>query len=146
MSLLFGVLTQFFLSNQVATGLALTLFGLGLSALLGQGYIGIKGVEVNDLNLGPLADIPVIGPILFQHDAMVYISLLIVAGVWATLNDIPIPARLPSAAEKVLRALEWRHSQGRHPPAHWFTTLADPPRDGPLRDDVRRLAEATLRP
>ena len=40
LSLLFALLTQYLLSNQVATGLALTLFGLGLSALMGQGYIG----------------------------------------------------------------------------------------------------------
>lgn len=86
LSLLFGVLTQVLLSNQVATGLALTLFGLGLSALIGQGYVGIRGVEVHDVALGPLAQIPVLGPILFQHDAMVYFSLLIVAAVWAFLR------------------------------------------------------------
>ncbi len=40
LAVLFGVLTQVLLSNQVATGLALTLFGLGLSALIGQGYSG----------------------------------------------------------------------------------------------------------
>ena len=40
MALLFGVLTQLLLANQVASGLALTIFGLGLSALLGQGYTG----------------------------------------------------------------------------------------------------------
>ena len=86
LSLLFGLLTQFLLSNQVATGLALTLFGLGLSALIGQGYIGVRGVEVRDLDLGPLADLPVLGPILFRHDAMVYVSILIVAAVWAVLK------------------------------------------------------------
>ena len=41
MALLFGILTQVFLSNQVASGLALTLFGLGLSALFGAGYSGV---------------------------------------------------------------------------------------------------------
>jgi simple sugar transport system permease protein len=40
LALLFGLLTQVLLSNQVATGLALTLFGLGLSALIGQGFSG----------------------------------------------------------------------------------------------------------
>ncbi|WP_172300397.1 ABC transporter permease [Pseudoruegeria sp. HB172150] len=86
LSMTFGVLTQFFLSNQVATGLALTLFGLGLSALLGQGYVGIKPPPVGDINLGPLADLPFIGRVLFQHDAMVYFSLLLVAAVWAFLK------------------------------------------------------------
>jgi len=42
LSMLFGFLTQYLLSNQVATGLALTLFGLGLSSLMGQSYVGIK--------------------------------------------------------------------------------------------------------
>jgi len=79
LALLFGVLTQYLLSNQVATGLALTLFGLGLSALLGQNYIGIKGPVFPDLPIPVLSDIPVIGPILFQHDPMVYFGLLLTA-------------------------------------------------------------------
>ncbi len=86
LSMLFGFLTQYLLSNQVATGLALTLFGLGLSALLGQGYIGIKGVEVPKIHIPLLSDIPVIGPILFQHDMMVYASICLVAAVWAVLK------------------------------------------------------------
>ena len=50
------------------------------------------------------------------------------AGVWAVLNDAPVPARLPASAETVLRALAWPgHRLGRNPPEHWFTTLADPP-------------------
>jgi acetoin utilization protein AcuC len=60
------------------------------------------------------------------------------AGVWATLAGQDIPDRLPDAAESVLRALEWRgHSRGRRPPPHWFTTLADPPREGPIDPEVR---------
>ncbi len=86
LSLVFGVLTQFLLSNQVATGLALTLFGLGLSALMGQGYIGIKAPAFPDWHVPLLGDIPVIGPIVFQHDPMVYVGLLIVLGVWAFLK------------------------------------------------------------
>ncbi|PWE32098.1 ABC transporter permease [Maritimibacter sp. 55A14] len=86
LALVFGVLTQFFLSNQVATGLALTLFGLGLSALLGQGYAGIKPPPSPRLDVPFLADLPVLGRVLFQHDYMVYISILIVACVWAVLK------------------------------------------------------------
>ncbi|MEL6519941.1 MAG: ABC transporter permease [Pseudomonadota bacterium] len=86
LSLIFGFLTQVLMSNQVATGLALTLFGLGLSALLGQGFIGVKGIDVNPVPLGPLADLPGLGPMLFRHDGMVYISLAIVAAVWAVLR------------------------------------------------------------
>ena len=86
LSMTFGVLTQLFLSNQVATGLALTLFGLGLSSLMGQSYVGLKPPPVGDINFGPLADIPFLGRVLFQHDAMVYVSILIVAAVWAFLK------------------------------------------------------------
>ncbi|MBF51623.1 MAG: ABC transporter permease [Confluentimicrobium sp.] len=85
LALLFGILTQFLLSNQVATGLALTLFGLGLSALLGQGYQGIKPPSTPRLDLGPLSDLPVIGPILFRHDLMVYLAIALVAVVWLVL-------------------------------------------------------------
>jgi len=59
-------------------------------------------------------------------------------GVWATLNGHDIPDRLPPGAEAVLRALVWeRASAGRNPPGHWFTTLRDAPRDGPIREAVR---------
>ncbi len=86
LSLLFAFLTQITLANQVASGLALTLFGLGLSSLLGQSYVGVKPPRTADVNFGPLADIPVIGRILFQHDVMLYIGLLLVALVWAFLK------------------------------------------------------------
>ncbi|MDV7142329.1 ABC transporter permease [Tropicimonas sp. TH_r6] len=86
LSMVFGFLTQFLLSNQVATGLALTLFGLGLSALIGQGYIGIKGLEIASLHIPLLSDIPILGPILFQHDLMVYVSIAIIAATSATLK------------------------------------------------------------
>ena len=86
LSLLFGVLTQYLMSNQVATGLGLTLFGLGLSALMGQGYVGIKAPPVPRLDLPVLSDLPVVGPILFSHDLMVYLSLALIAAVWAVLK------------------------------------------------------------
>ena len=59
-------------------------------------------------------------------------------GVWATLNDHTIPARLPEAGEAVLRGLEFKgNSRGRNPPEHWFTPLQDAPRGGAIRDIVR---------
>ncbi|MCK0095242.1 ABC transporter permease [Yoonia sp. F2084L] len=110
LSLIFGFLTQFLLSNQVATGLALTLFGLGLSALMGQGYIGIKAPEFPDWYIPLLGDIPVIGPVIFQHDPMVYVGLAIVGGVWAFLKY--------SRAGLILRAVgenhEAAHALGYH--------------------------------
>jgi len=62
------------------------------------------------------------------------------AGVWATLNGID-PAVAPTpAAEAVLRGLSWTRAAGRNPPDHWFTTLADERRPGPIGDAVRRVA------
>lgn len=99
LALLFGVLTQFLLSNQVATGLALTLFGLGLSSLMGQGYVGIKAPATVDFNVPLLADIPVIGQIFFQHDMMVYVSIIVVASVWAVLKYTRIGLILRAVGE-----------------------------------------------
>jgi simple sugar transport system permease protein len=86
LSLVFGVLTQILQANQVATGLALTLFGLGLSSLMGQGYVGIKPPSTGVVPFGPLADLPVVGRIFFDHDPMVYLSIAVIAAVWAVLK------------------------------------------------------------
>ena len=86
LSLIFAVLTLVMLANQVATGLALTLFGLGVSSMIGQNYVGIKPPGTGDIAFGPLEDIPVIGPILFSHDWVVYFSLAMVAVVWWVLR------------------------------------------------------------
>lgn len=78
---LFAVLTQLLMSNQVATGLALTMFGLGVSALVGQAYSGVAAPGFPRPDLGVLADIPVLGPVLFRHDWLVYVSIALVLGV-----------------------------------------------------------------
>jgi simple sugar transport system permease protein len=110
LSLLFGVLTQYLMSNQVATGLALTLFGLGLASLLGQGYVGVRAPSVPKLDIPLLGDIPVLGPILFQHDPVVYLGLAITAAVWWFLRH--------ARAGRVLRAVgenhEAAHALGYH--------------------------------
>ena len=68
------------------------------------------------------------------------------AGVWATLNHLPIPPRIPKAAEAVLRGLSWSRAAGRAPPEAWFTTIADDaPPPSPVRAEIRQLAALTLR-
>lgn len=63
--------------------------------------------------------------------------------VWAEVNTLAPPRRLPAAAEAVLRGLSLNRAAGRNPPEHWFTTLGDEPREGVVREEVRRaLAEA----
>mgnify|MGYP001036396393 FL=1 len=66
------------------------------------------------------------------------------AGVWATLNGHAIPERLPPAAEAVLRGLAWHRAAGRSPPEHWFTTLRDAPRPGPVRAEVKQVVARAI--
>jgi simple sugar transport system permease protein len=81
LALIFAVLTLTFLANQVATGLALTIFGVGFTALMGTSYVGITVQRLPRLNIPGLSDLPVIGPILFQQDILIYGSFVLLAGV-----------------------------------------------------------------
>jgi simple sugar transport system permease protein len=84
---LFGVLTLTLAANQVATGLAATIFGTGLSALLGARFVGKSVVPLPRLHLPVLSDIPVLGPLFLQQDGMVYLALAITAGLaWTMAN------------------------------------------------------------
>ncbi|QEE36623.1 ABC transporter permease [Octadecabacter sp. SW4] len=83
---IFGVLTLVLLTNQVATGLALTLFGVGLAAMVGQGYTTDTEVLVPKLAIPLLSDIPALGHILFNHDLVVYASIALVVAVGAFLR------------------------------------------------------------
>jgi simple sugar transport system permease protein len=82
LSVIFAVLVLWLRSNQVATGLALTLFGLGLASLVGQSYVGVRAPPMPDLHVPVLGDIPVLGPILFRHDVVVYLGIALVGAVW----------------------------------------------------------------
>ncbi|ARU57726.1 MAG: ABC transporter permease [Pseudomonadales bacterium] len=74
MSLLFGFLAISLVTSQVATGLALTIFGTGLSAFLGASYVGVGIEGIGAWTVPLLSEIPVIGKILFSHDPLVYLS------------------------------------------------------------------------
>ncbi|MDX2485491.1 MAG: ABC transporter permease [Pseudodonghicola sp.] len=99
LSLLFVVLTQVALANQVASGLALTLFGLGLSSLMGQSYVGVKPPRMAELHIPGLSDMPVLGPILFSHDLVLYLGVAIIAAVWAVLKFTRIGLILRAVGE-----------------------------------------------
>jgi simple sugar transport system permease protein len=81
MSLIFAVLSQLLLTNQVATGLALTIFGIGLSAFIGIAYVGTPIQGLARISVPVLSDIPVLGPLLFKHDLLMYLSLVMFAAV-----------------------------------------------------------------
>lgn len=80
-SLLFGFLTLTLVANQVATGLALTILGLGVSGMIGEAYVGQSGIKLPQFVFPILADIPFLGPLLFRQDLIFYLSIALVAGV-----------------------------------------------------------------
>ena len=86
LSIIFAVLTQFMMTNQVATGLGLTMVGLGLSALIGKPYEVIKSPTLTKFEIPFLSDIPILGPMFFSHDAIVYLSILVVGVVALIIN------------------------------------------------------------
>ncbi len=80
-SLLFGFLTLTLVTNQVATGLALTILGLGVSGMLGESFVGLPGVKLQPIVFPLLSDIPFIGPLLFRQDLIFYMSIALVLGI-----------------------------------------------------------------
>lgn len=99
MSMLFGFLAISLVSNQVATGLALTIFGTGLSAFLGASYVGmgIEGIAAWHVPL--LSDIPVIGKIFFSHDPLVYLSWAIFGLVYWVFKRTRLGLTIRSVGE-----------------------------------------------
>lgn len=87
MAFAFGVLTLTLAANQVATGLALTIFGIGLSALVGAGFVGLPVTPLPKLAIPGISDLPIIGPLLFGHDALIYLSIFATLAVaWFLKN------------------------------------------------------------
>ena len=81
MALIFGLLTLSLMANQVATGLALTIFGVGISSLVGAGYVGVPVVPLAKLDIPVISSLPVIGPLLFSHDILIYAAIALTACV-----------------------------------------------------------------
>jgi len=81
-----AIVCLWFLGNQVVSGLALTIFGLGLADYLGTPLIGQTAPGFNKLTVPLLHAIPGLGPILFQHDILVYGAILMVPLLWLFLD------------------------------------------------------------
>jgi simple sugar transport system permease protein len=85
LALVFALLTLGLAVNQVATGLALTILGVGLSGLIGAGFVGQRITPAPHLFVPVLTELPLVGRILFGQDAFVYGSVLLLAGIWRFL-------------------------------------------------------------
>lgn len=86
MAMIFALFVLVFHASQVPTGLALTIFGIGLSALVGQSMIGVAYEGIPKLSIPILSAIPVVGTLLFQHDFLVYLSIIMVVAIYYFLN------------------------------------------------------------
>lgn len=86
MAAIFAFLVLSLHASQVPTGLALTIFGIGLSALIGQGMIGIAYEGIPKISIPLLASIPILGELFFRHDILVYLSILMVGLIYFFLN------------------------------------------------------------
>ena len=85
LSLVFAVIALTLRANQVAAGLALSLFGVGLSAFVGRDYLSVVIEGITPIHVDGLSDIPVVGGLLFGHNPLVYVSLVLFACVHAFL-------------------------------------------------------------
>ncbi|GAN79142.1 ABC transporter permease [Acidocella aminolytica] len=85
-AMIFALLTLSFLANQVATGLALTIFGKGFAALLGAGYVGISAPVLHAIPVPLLSQIPFIGHVLFDQNILIYFSFVMLALIAWFLN------------------------------------------------------------
>ncbi|MDA1330287.1 MAG: ABC transporter permease [Chloroflexi bacterium] len=86
--------------SQVAVGFVLTLLGDDLSAFLGQNFTRLPGPTVQKLAIPGLADIPILGPILFQQNLIVYFAILLTFATWWWLFKSRPGLRLRSVGER----------------------------------------------
>ncbi|XWN31637.1 MAG: ABC transporter permease [Devosia sp.] len=107
---LFAGLAVWLATNQVATGLALTLFGLGVAGLVGEGFVGIPGVQLEEVSIPVLSQIPIVGPVLFAQDILFYLSVVLTVGVWFFMFRTRAGLRLRAVGDKP----EAAHALGLH--------------------------------
>lgn len=98
-ALVFAVFALSLAANQAACGLALTIFGIGLSAFIGQHYVSYSLPGLKPLSIPLLSDIPVLGPVLLHQDAVVYLSLAAFALVAWTLAKTRLGLLLKAVGE-----------------------------------------------
>src|SRR6478736_10360842 len=82
LSAIFAFLTLGLAANQVASGLALTILGVGLAGLVGAGYVGQKIDGAAHLYIPYISDIPFLGKVIFGENAFVYFSVALIVGIW----------------------------------------------------------------
>ena len=88
LSSLFALVALGCQANQVATGLALTIFGIGLSAFVGAAWVGKPLAGFEPVAIPLLSNIPLLGHMLFNQDVLVYLSFALFALIaWVLLKS-----------------------------------------------------------
>jgi ABC-type uncharacterized transport system permease subunit len=116
LSLVHAFLTMTLRANQVISGLALTIFGTGVSGLWGKAFIGSPTAGFTPMPVPLLADIPLLGSIFFQHDPLVYLGYLLVPLLWFLLYhtrpglQIRAVGESPGSADAMgVNVIAWRY-------------------------------------
>ncbi len=99
LGLVHGLVCQVFLGNQVVSGLALTIFGVGVADYLGTPYVGVSTEGFVAFSVPVLSAIPVIGDIFFRQDALVYLSYTLPLLFWLVMYRTRLGLALRSAGE-----------------------------------------------
>jgi ABC-type uncharacterized transport system permease subunit len=94
-----GIVCLVFQGNQVVSGLALTILGVGLANYLGTSYVGVSTPGFQPLPIPLLAQIPVLGPIFFSQDLLVYFTYIIPFLMWLFLYNTRFGLSLRAAGE-----------------------------------------------
>lgn len=99
MAALFALVVLGFAANQVGSGLALTILGLGLAGLIGAPFVGARRNPIAPLDIPVLSDLPVVGRLFFEQDLFVYASILLTIAVAVYLNRTRAGLMLRSIGE-----------------------------------------------
>ncbi len=102
---LHGLVCIIFQGNQVVSGLALTILGVGFANYLGAAYVGQAAPGFDPLPIPLLSEIPVLGPIFFRQDLLVYITYLIPLLMWLFLYQTRYGLSLRAAGENPAAAI-----------------------------------------
>jgi ABC-type uncharacterized transport system permease subunit len=98
-------------ANQIASGLAVTFLGIGLTGLFGQQYVSQHVIGFTDWAIPGLSSIPFVGPILFDHDPLTYLSFAVAPAAWWFLFRTRSGLKVRTAGERA----EVLHTFGTSP-------------------------------
>lgn len=108
-------------ANQIAVGLVVSFLGLGITALFGQSYVGRGVVPLDTWSVPGLSELPFLGPVLFDHDPLTYLSFFAGPALWFVLYRTRAGLLLRSAGEGP-EVLEIYGTSARR--IRWFAVLA----------------------